>query len=111
MERTIEQQNELDKIEKYVLITLFGSESIPESTSIALRMMNINPNDYIRKFENLMIPIMNDNGLIDGKMLKKLIYISKYNEIARIFTIPDNDFFLSDITINIIKTFIPGVIA
>lgn len=110
MERTKLQQIELDKVEKHVLITLFGKEAIPEKTSIALRMMNINPNDIIKKFENLMIPIMKDDGIIDGKMLKKILQISKYNEIAHLFTIPDADFFLSDIYITAIKDFIPGVI-
>ena len=106
---TEKQQNELDKIEKLVLITLFGKECIPESTSIALRMMNINPNNLIHKFESIMIPIMKDDGIIDGKMLKKFLQFSKYNEITRLFTIPDTDFYLSDICVSVINTFLPGV--
>ena len=111
MEKTILQQNELDKIEKLVLITLFGKESIPESTSVIFRLMKINPNNYIEKFENMMIPIMNDDGLIDGKMLKKLLYLSKYNEFINLFSIPDKDFYLSDIAVSIVQNFLPGVIA
>lgn len=110
MERTQQQQNELDKVERHILITMFGSENIPESTSIVLRMANINPNEYIRKFETFMIPFMNDDGLIDGKALKKLIRISKYSKIADLFTIPDTDFYLSDVCISIVRTFIPGIV-
>ena len=109
MEKTIQQQNELDKIERHVLITMFGSERIPESTSIVLKMANNNPNEYIRKFENFMLPFMDDKGIIDGKSLKKIIRISKYSQLADLFAIPDTDFYLSDICISIIRTFIPGI--
>lgn len=109
MERTSLQQNELDRIESHVLISLFGSDRIPESTSIALRMMNINPNDYIHKFETIMLPVMDDDGMVDGKFLKKVIEMSKYREFAQLFTIPDNHFYLSDIVISILKSILPGI--
>lgn len=110
MERTKQQQNELDKVEKRILIALFGKEDIPERTAIALRMMNINPNDIIRKFENIIIPIMKEDGIIDGKLLNKLLRMSKYFEITHIFTIPDADFCLSDICLTSLKGILPGVI-
>lgn len=110
MERTKQQQNELDKVEKRILIALFGKEDIPEKTAIALRMMNINPNDIIRKFENTIIPVMKEDGIIDGKILKKILQMSKYYEITHIFTIPDADFYLSDICLSSLKDIIPGVI-
>lgn len=104
------QQNELDKIEKHILISLFGKESIPEPTAITFKLMNINPNKYIQKFENFMQPLMKENGQIDGKILKKIIQFSKYKNIFESFSIPDTDFYLSDMCITILQKIIPGVI-
>lgn len=111
MNRTNAQQNELDTIEKRILITLFGSENIPNSTAIGLKLLNINPNDYIHKFENTLTPIMKKDGKLDGKMLKKVIQVSKYRDILEYVSIPDDDFLLSEIIFTVLRNFIPGVIA
>lgn len=111
MERTKQQQNELDTIERRILICLFGSENIPNSTAIGLRILNINPNDVIKKFENKMIPIMKKDGRIDGKILRKIIQFSKFSELTEFLNLPDEDFLLSDLICSIVSSFIPGVIA
>lgn len=106
---TTQQQNELDKIEEKILIILFGSVKIPESTAIALRLANINPNVYINKLESLLQPVMLDDGKIDGSMLKKLVSVTKYRDILSVLTIPDCQFFLSEIVNSLIYSLIPGV--
>lgn len=111
MNRTVAQQNELDTVEKRILITLFGSETIPTSTAIGLKLLNINPNDYIQKFENTLIPVMKKDGKIDGKTLKKIIQVTKYRDILDYVFLPDDDFLLSEIIFTILEKFIPGVIA
>lgn len=109
--RTNAQQNELDTVEKRILITLFGSETIPNSTAIGLKLLNINPNEYIQKFENTLIPLMKKDGRIDGKMFKKVIQMTKYRDLLEYIPIPDDDFLLSEIIFTLLSKFIPGVIA
>lgn len=111
MERTKAQQNELDNVEKHILITLFGSENIPNSTATGLKLLQINPNEYINKFENLLTPIMKKDGKLDGKMLKKLMQMSKYREMLDYIHVPDDDFLLSDIICTLMSKFVPGVTA
>lgn len=103
------QQKELDLIESKILITLFGSTNIPETTSIALRMANVNPNQYIEIFENFTTPIMKEDGKIDGALLKRVIQMSKYKDVVNLFTIPDTDFYLSEVIERIICSLFPGV--
>lgn len=109
MERNKIQQNELDKVERKIITVLFGGESIPDKTSALLQIMKINPNDYIRKFENKILPLMKNDGSIDGVMLKRLIQLSKYNELLQIFSIPEADFYLSDFVNSMISALLPGV--
>lgn len=111
MNRTNAQQTELDAVEKRILITLFGSEIIPNSTAIGLKLLNINPNTYIQKFESTLIPVMKKDGKLDGKMLKKIIQVTKYRDILDYINIPDDDFLLSEMIFTILRSFIPGVIA
>lgn len=103
------QQNELDKIERRILISLFGSETIPEPTAIFLKMFNVNPNDYINKFENFISPFMNDLGMVDGTTLRKILSVSRYSEVTKYLNIPNTDFYLSDVINSAIIKFIPGV--
>lgn len=109
MERNKIQQNELDKVERKIITVLFGSENIPDKTSALLQIMNINPNNYIRKFENKILPIMKADGSIDGVMLKRLIQLSKYNGLSQIISIPEADFYLSDFVNSLISSLFPGV--
>lgn len=98
-------QNELDKIEKKVLIKLFGKETIPNKTAMLLSFLGINPNEYIKKFESTLKPIMKSNGAIDGPLLKNLISFTKFKEIINIVEIPNTDFFLSDYMESLINDF------
>lgn len=104
------QQLELDTIEKQVLILLFGSETIPDTTGTILSMYGINPNSLIREFEQRVSPFMNENGSINGNFIKKILLITpKYKKILNYIDIPDDDFFLSNKVFDIIKAILPGV--
>ena len=108
---TKQQQNELDTIEKQILIALFGQDTIPDSTGLLFNIFGINPNKMIKEFEELICPIMNDDGSVSGNFLKKIISISpKYRDILSFVKIPDGDFLVSNIIFEIISVFIPGVI-
>ena len=106
---TAQQKFELDNIEEKILTILFGSVNIPETTAIALRIAKVNPNIYINKLESILLPIMQENGKINGILLKKLLMMSKYREIISYFVIPDSDFLLSDIVNDVVGKIIPGV--
>lgn len=108
MERTKLQQVELDKIEKYVLIMFFGQEQIPEPTAGLMTAFNINPNVYIREFENKLLPVMKENGDIDGAMLNKIIRLWKPH-IADIINFPYESFRLSENLGKYIRFFLPGI--
>lgn len=101
-------QDELDKIERKILIKLFGKESIPDKTAVLFNLFGIDPNKYIRLFEEKVKPLMKPDGSVDGAMLKKIVLFSKYKGIAEVISIPDGDFFLSEHIESLIKTFIPG---
>lgn len=107
MERTKLQQIELDKIEKSILIALFGKTEIPESTAVIMRCYNINPNQYIKKLEDTLIPLMKDNGEINGGTAKKMIRLLKPN-IVDVLNIPDEDFKLSEKVSYYFSLFFPG---
>lgn len=105
-----EQQRELDTIEKQVLVCLFGSESIPDATGLVFGIMGINPNSIIKEFEALMLPIMNEDGSINGSLLKKVIGIyPKYKKILQFVDLPEDNFFLSNKIYDIVNIFFPGV--
>lgn len=107
MERTKLQQAELDRIEKDILILIFGQEEIPAPTAEIMTALNINPNTYIKKLENKIIPVMKENGDMDGVMLNKLIRLWKPH-IADIVNIPAETFRLSDKLFSFISVFFPG---
>lgn len=108
MERTKLQQTELDRIERKILITIFGSEEIPETTAGILRVFNINPNVYIRELENKLIPVMKENGDIDGTMLTNMIRLWKPH-LVDYLNLPSENFRLSDKMNNFISLFFPGI--
>lgn len=107
MERTKLQQTELDRIEKHILIMLFGQEEIPEPTAEIIKALNINPNDYIKKMENKLIPVMKENGDMDGVLLNKMIRLWKPN-LADLLNIPSNTFRLSEKICSFISVIFPG---
>lgn len=107
-EKADAKQEELDRIEKIVIIKLFGKETIPDKTAVLFNILNIDPNKYIKMFENRLSPMLDNDGKISGTVLRKVIQFSKYKDISRIIDIPDSDFFLSDYMESLITTFIPG---
>lgn len=107
MERTKLQQAELDKIEKHILIMLFGKEQIPDVTAGILTALNINPNSYVKEFEEKLIPVMKENGDIDGTLLNKLIRLWKPH-IADYLNIPTDTFRLSEKICSYISILFPG---
>ena len=42
-----EKQRELDTVEKQILVSLFGSEKIPDATGFLFSVFGINPNNLI----------------------------------------------------------------
>lgn len=108
MERTKLQQAELDRIERKILIIIFGSEDIPETTAGILNAFSINPNIYIRDLENKLIPIMKDNGDIDGVLLNKMIRMWKPN-LADYINLPSETFRLSDRINQLVSLLLPGI--
>lgn len=103
------QQAELDKIENNILILLFGSKYIPESTAIIFKMFDINPNTYIQLFEKNLVLIMDEEGYVNGHKLIQLLKFSKFNEILNVLDIPSYPFLLSNNISNYIAKLIPGV--
>jgi len=108
MERTKLQQMELDRIEKHILVMMFGQEQIPDTTAGLITALNINPNNYIKEFEKKLLPVMKENGDIDGVLLNKMIRLWK-PQIADIINIPYESFRLSDNIGRYIQLFFPGV--
>lgn len=92
-------QTELDLVEEHLLTCLFQNAKNPQingaiksyCTLIGKNPINI-LNDYIIKFENIVKPIMQKNGMINGEKLTQLIAI-KFNK-----QIPISDFRLVDVS-------------
>lgn len=101
-------QSELDGIESKLLKMLFGKECLPDKTALILSMFGINPNVYIKKFEEKAKVFMKEDGSFNGALFKKVIQLSKYSKITDILSIPETDFFLSDYIESLVKTFFPG---
>lgn len=108
MERTKLQQMELDRIEKHILVMMFGQEQIPDTTAGLMTVFNVNPNSYIKEFEKKLLPVMKENGDIDGTLLNKVIRLWK-PQVADIIKIPYESFRLSDSIGRYIQLFFPGV--
>lgn len=106
--QTDKKQIELDQIERKIIVKFFGKETIPDKTAVLFNILNIDPNKYIKIFENRLSPMLNAEGKINGLTLKSIIQFSKYKDISKVIDIPDSDFFLSDYIDLLIKTFIPG---
>ena len=102
------KQDELDRIERKIIIRLFGKEAIPDKTAVLFNILNIDPNKYIKMFEKKLSPMLNNDGTVSGSMLRKIIQFSKYRDILDVVQIPDEDFYLSSHIDSLIHTFIPG---
>lgn len=88
------RQSELDNAEKIFFTNLFGGTTIDAKTEWLLNFFDIDVNKSIQTFENLMKPVMNNNGLVNSSLAKSLI-ASKYPMLSNL--IPDKDFRLSEI--------------
>ena len=58
-------------------------------------MFKINPNDYIKEFEDKIQPFLRENGMVDGLFLARMLKTWKPS-LAKIIEVPENDFRLSD---------------
>lgn len=88
------KQNELDVAEERLLTTIFGSATIDAKTEWLLKYLNIDINEYIQNFENIVKPLMLDNGMVDASLTKSLVS-TKYPLLSNI--IPSTNFRLVDI--------------
>lgn len=88
------RQNELDVAEERLLTNLFGKAEIDAKTAWLLRYLNIDINEYIQNFENIVKPLMLDNGMVDVNLTKSLV-ASKYPLLSNI--IPSTNFRLVDV--------------
>ena len=95
------KQIELDAFEESILSSLFG-ENWKSSPSFKMLEV-IKPNlvqGYIDRFESLVLPFMNDDGSLNGAMLKKALEI-KSPTIAEL--IPEKNFRLNELSKGLIK--------
>ena len=88
------KQNELDAFEKHILVDLFGKDEVPGSVNALLKLRGIDLQQQVNKFEEIIKPLMNDKGFVDGCILKELF--PKYGEF-----IPSEPFRLIDVYQNV----------
>lgn len=88
------QQTELDLIEQKILTEIFGGYN-PENFIVRFGIFKVDLSDkvqkYINRFEELVMPAMDERGYINGSELKK--YVD--GKLAQI--IPEGNFRLIDI--------------
>lgn len=103
------RQNELDLAEEKLLTSLFGGTSLDTKTQWLLKFLNVDINGLIQNFENIMKPIMDDNGLVDSNLARSLVS-SKFPLLSNM--LPDYNFRLVDVVdgvTNTVKSLIKGV--
>lgn len=94
------KQKELDLAEERFLTNIFGSTTPSTEVQWLLRFMDIDINDMIQNFEEMVKPLMTNNGLVDAKRLKSLVG-RKFPLIASM--IPASDFRLSTVADKVSK--------
>ena len=103
------KQNELDIAETKLLETLFGSTELDAKTQWLLKFFNIDINNTIQTFENLMKPLMKplmlDDGTVDARLARSLV-ATKHPLISNI--LPSENFRLVNI-VNEITTLLKGI--
>ena len=100
------QQMELDTAEKKLMNILFGQTTIPDRTARILNCLKINPNHYIQKVENKIELVLDNDGRVNGKTLKKMISFWK-PEITKVIEIPETNFRLVEVVEPAIKYLFP----
>lgn len=101
---TERQQMELDAFEKSALELVFGKnyESNPKFMWISKFFPNV-IQSRIDSFEQFISPFMDDDGKIDGSLLKSLA-TGKFDSLNSI--IPDKPFYLSDVSASLKMIFL-----
>lgn len=84
------KQQELDVAEERFFTTIFGSTEIDAKTQWLLKFLDIDINKQIQNFENIVKPLMLENGLIDTNLVKSL-----YPAVSNF--LPESNFRLVDI--------------
>ena len=100
------KQLELDRTEEVVLNALFGGDY--KNNAKFKLIETFKPGlvqTYINKFETFLGPFLEENGQVNGYMLKSAIQ-TKYPNLINI--IPDSNFRVSDLVSDVIKA-IKGV--
>lgn len=95
------KQLELDRTEETVLRALFGEDyrNSPQFKLLEAFKPGI-VQTCIDKFETLVGPFLNDNGSVNGYMLKQALG-AKFPKAKDL--VPDSNFMLSDLSVEIIK--------
>lgn len=95
------KQLELDRTEEIVLNALFGGDY--KNNAHFKLLETFKPGivqTYIDKFETIVGPFLNEDGSVNGYMLKQALS-TKYPKAKDI--VPDSNFMLSDLSNQIIK--------
>lgn len=88
------RQVELDAAESKILVALFGSTEPGAKAQWLMNFLGIRLNEILQEFEYLIRPMMDDQGLVDGRMMRELLG-DKFPMLAQV--IPPNPFRLVDI--------------
>lgn len=101
-----EKQLELDRSEEIVLRAIFGDDYKNDSKFKLIETFKPGTiQTYINKFEAFLGPFLEENGQVNGYMLKSVMQ-TKYPNLINI--IPDSNFRVSDLIKEVIKA-IKGV--
>lgn len=84
------RQNELDIAEEKFFNNIFGSTDLDPKIQWLLKFLDIDINKQIQNFENIMKPLMLDNGLVNVELVKSL-----YPSVSRI--LPNTNFRLVEL--------------
>ena len=89
------KQTELDIAEEKLIRAFFGGSLEPDALSSGvLNLLNVDVNNYIKKFEDMVRPFMNDSGYVDGSRLKHTL--ESFKPKLALF-IPEREFRLSEL--------------
>jgi hypothetical protein len=88
------KQQEMDIAEEVAMKIFFGGTELDAKTQWLLKFLDIDINHQIKNFENLVRPLLKDNGLVDATLAKGLA-ATKYPLLSNI--IPNKDFRLVEV--------------
>ena len=97
------KQIELDSFENTILQTLFGPDWRNSKGFKVIEFMKPGlVQGYINKFEEVVLPFMNDDGSVNGMMLKRALEF-KSQTLAEI--VPNKNFLLNEILKDVTKIY------